>query len=291
MLSLGLLAALLLAWGVWIGRRQAGAWILLLASGYAGWTMASVAVIADHRQSLPVPAVQQALPHVVLDRTVSEVPLFTGAFADDKEGLGYGLFEQWIPRIGNWTSRATGPDVFAGDAIVIVCPTRSVTPEYQQRLVEFVAGGGRLLVLDSPDVEGSTVNSILWPFGLASSAAGAEQNAGDLTWADELGILPMPLLASCRIDGGQPLARIGETPVAAQVRHGRGLVTVVGFGSLFNDTAMGTHWLPPPEQETLQRYEILYGLLRASLPYRLQPAQVSQDLTDAPARVRSPAHD
>ena len=134
-LSLGLLAALLLAWGWWIGRRQAGAWILLLASGYAGWTMASVAVIAGHRHSLPVPAVQRALPHVVLDRTVSEVPLFTGAFADDKEGLGYGLFEQWIPRIGNWTSRATGPDVFAGDAIVIVCPTRSVTPEYQQRLV------------------------------------------------------------------------------------------------------------------------------------------------------------
>ncbi|MCU0983141.1 MAG: hypothetical protein MUF25_28610 [Pirellulaceae bacterium] len=194
--------------------------------------MASLAVLAHHRQSLPVPAMQRALPHVVLDRTVSEVPLFTGAFADDKEGLGYGLFEQWIPRIGNWTSRATGPGVFAGDAIVIVCPTRSVPPEYQQRLVEFVAGGGRLLVLDSPDVQGSvqgsTVNSLLWPFGMASSAAGSEQNAGDLTWADELGILPMPLLASCRIDGGQPLAHIGETPVAAQVRHGRGLVTVGG---------------------------------------------------------------
>jgi hypothetical protein len=290
-LSLGMLAALLLAWGVWIGRRPAGTWVLWVASGYAGWALASLAVFADHRQSLPAPAVQRALPHVVLDRTVSEVPLFTGAFADDKDGLGYGLFEQWIPRIGNWTSRATGPDVFAGDAIVIVCPTRSVTPEYQQRLVEFVAGGGRLLVLDSPDVQGSTVNSILWPFGMASSAVGAEQNAGDLTWADDLQIPPMPLLASCRIDGGQGLAHIGETPVAAQVRHGRGLVTAVGFGSLFNDTAMGTHWLPPPEQDTLQRYELLYGLLRASLPYKLHSAQVSEDLTDATAQVRVPPRD
>jgi hypothetical protein len=157
--------------------------------------------------------------------------------------------------------------------------------------VEFVAAGGKLLVLDSPDVEGSTVNSILWPFGLSSSAAGAEQNAGDLTWADEWGILPMPLLASCRIDGGLPIARIGETPVAAQVRHGRGLVTVVGFGSLFNDTAMGTHWLPAPEQETLQRYNVLYGLLRASLPYKLQSAQISEDLTDAAVLARSPAND
>ncbi len=290
-LALGLLAVVLLAWGVWIGRRQSGIWILLLASGYAGWTLASIAVVASHRQSLPVPAVQRTQPHVVLDRTVSEVPLFTGAFADDKEGLGYGLFEQWIPRIGNWTSRATGRDVFAGDALVIVCPTRSVTAEYQQRLVEFVAGGGRLLVLDSPDVQGSTVNSLLWPFGMSSSAAGAEQNAGGLTWADGRGIPPMPLLASCRIDGGQPLARIGETPVAAQVRHGRGLVTAVGFGSLFNDTAMGTHWLPPPEQETLQRYEILYGLLRASLPDKLHPAQISEDVTDATARDRTSAQD
>ena len=282
-LPLVLLAAFLLAWGLWIGRRRAIAWTLLVASGYAGWTAAATAVTANHRHGLPVPRVQHALPHVVLDRTVSEVPLFTGAFADDKEGLGYGLFEQWIPRIGNWTSRATGSDAFAGDAIVIVCPTRSIAPEFQQRLQEFVASGGRLLVLDSPDVQGSTVNSILWPFGLASTAAGAEQNTGDLTWSDTLAIPPTPLQASCRIDGGEPIARIGETTVAAQTRYRRGLVTAVGFGSLFNDAAMGTHWLPPPERETLQRYEVLYGLLRASLPFTLQRAQISQSLTNMPA--------
>jgi hypothetical protein len=167
-----------------------------------------------------------------------------------------------------------------GDAIVIVCPTRSVAPEYQQRLREFVAAGGNLLVLDSPDVTGSTANSILWPFGLASTAAGAEQNAGPLIWADSLQIPTTPLLASCRIDGGQAIAAIGETPVAAQVRYGRGLVTAVGFGSLFNDAAMGTHWLPEPEPDTLLRYRVLYGLLRAALPYRLQAAQITQSLPD-----------
>jgi len=76
------------------------------------------------------------------------------------------------------------------------------------------------------------------------------------------------LLASCRIDGGETIAHIGETPTAAQVRYGRGLVTAVGFGSLFNDAAMGTHWLPEPTEDALQRYQVLYGLLRASLPHR-----------------------
>jgi len=280
-LSLGLLSALLLAAGVWHGRRQGLDWTLLVAAGYAGWAVAAVAMIADHRRVLPVPPVRDALPHVVLDRIVSQVPLFTGAFADDKDGLGYGLFEQWIPRIGNRISRETGPQAFAGVAIVIVCPTRSVTPEYQQRLVEFVAAGGSLLVLDSPDVVGSTANSILWPFGLASTATGAELNAGPLVWAETLQIPTTPLLASSRIDGGEPIAAIGETPVAAQVQHGRGLVTAIGFGSLFNDAAMGTHWLPEPEPDTLLRYEVLYGLLRAALPHKLRAAQTSQSLTDA----------
>ncbi len=153
-LPLGLFAALLLAWGVWMGRTLGGGWMLMVALGYAGWAAAAGVTIADHRCGLPVPEVQRAEPHVVIDRTVSQVPLFTGAFADDKEGLGYGLFEQWIPRIGNWTSRRTGSEAFTGEAIVIVCPTRSVTAEYQQRLLEFVARGGRVLVLDSPDVPG-----------------------------------------------------------------------------------------------------------------------------------------
>ena len=283
---LGGLAAVGLICGAWLGRRRTGGWILCLASAYAGWAAASAGVSAGHRQTLPVPAVQRPLPHVVIERTVSEVPLFTGAFADGEEGLGYGLFEQWIPRIGNRISRAEGPDVFAGDGLVVICPTRSVADRYRQRLVDYVAGGGKLLVLDSPDVTGSTANSLLWPFGLSSSAAGAERNAGDLTWAEGMAVPSQTLAASCRIDGGQVLARIGETPVAAQVRFGRGLVTAVGFGSLFNDAAMGTHWLPPPEPETLQRYEVLYGLLRASLPYKLEPAQTGGNvvnITDSPS--------
>ena len=236
------------------------------AAALAGWTVAALAVIGIFRVSAPVPTVQRPMKHVVIDRTVSDVPLFTGAFEDDKEGLGYGMLEQWIPRVGNRISRETGEGVFQGDALVIICPTRSVSDTYRERLLRFVQSGGKLLVLDSPDVEGSTANDLLWPFGLSTSNAMATQIVGNLIWPAADGVPQLELSACCSVSGGEPIAWIGEVPVAAQVRYGEGTVTAVGFGSLFNDQAMGSHWLPEPSPEILSVYDVLYHLLRVSVP-------------------------
>jgi hypothetical protein len=73
------------------------------------------------------------------------------------------------------------------------------------------------------------------------------------------------------ITGGETLAWWGDTPVAAQARYGDGTVTAIGFGSLLNDANMGFHWLPEPEADVLRRYEVLYALLRASLPAKALP--------------------
>ena len=81
----------------------------------------------------------------------------------------------------------------------------------------------------------------------------------------------IPLEAACEITGGEPLAWLGEIPVAASVRHGAGVVTAIGFGALFNDANMGFHWLQEPDAETRQRDEVLYALLRASLPSQPRP--------------------
>ena len=120
-----------------------------------------------------------------------------------------------------------------------------------------------MLVLDSPDVEGSTANSLLWPFGLESRRTEQPPSAARLKL--RAGGPEIPLSASCRISGGETLAWFGDMPVAARVRYGKGTVTAVGFGALFNDTSMGQHWLPEPSPEIVQRYEALYVLLRASI--------------------------
>jgi hypothetical protein len=256
-------ACIALGMGLWRGRRAGVPWLLLLAAGWAGWAVGAGGVIAMHRWSLPVPPAVRPLPHVVIDRTVSEVPLFTGAFTDGEEGVGYGMLEQWIPRLGNFISRRSGAEAFLGDAIVILCPTRSVPTAYRERLVSFVRDGGRLVVFDSPDVEGSTANSLLWPFGLESRHNVTLPSEAKLKLGH--GETAASLESSCQIAGGEPLAWLGEVPVAAQVRFGQGAVTAIGFGSLYNDANMGYHWLPEPSLAILQRYETLYALLRASL--------------------------
>ena len=71
------------------------------------------------------------------------------------------------PRLGCYTVREEGPETFSGDAMVVICPTRSVPEEFRARLEQYVEQGGKLLVIDSPENTDSTANSLLWPFRLS----------------------------------------------------------------------------------------------------------------------------
>ena len=104
-----------------------------------------------------------------IDRTTSDVPLSKGPYIQEnnrwERGEGYGLFEQWISRIElrsevprgrPYTSRRTGMEVFDGDAVVVICPQRSVGPQYIERLVRYVKQeGGKLLVTDCHSTHGT----------------------------------------------------------------------------------------------------------------------------------------
>jgi hypothetical protein len=251
-------------------RTEPAVWIPLAAACCCAWSLASVATTWYGRTAMAPPTVERPMPMVTIDRQLSMVPLFTGAFADDPDGLGYGMLEQWIPRVGNCIERRTGSNLFAGDGLVVICPTRPASEDYRQQLMQFVANGGRLLVFDSPDVDNSTANSILWPFGLASNRNVPQPLDLPLRLgAETTEVVPE---ASCGIGGGEPLAQWGETVVAATTRYGEGTVTAIGCGSLFNDGNMGFHWLAEPDADTLARYEVLYALLRKALPHEQQSA-------------------
>jgi len=250
------------------GHADGELWMVLASSVVCGGAIGAVLLDCWARRQMPVPELKHPLPLVAVDRTLSQVPLSKGAYTQG-EGRGYGLLEQWIARLGYVTARRSGPEVFQADAVVVLCPTRSVSAEFRERLVHYVAQGGRLLVIDSPENEASTANSLLWPFGLSLDrdrpASGALRvvagpQAGR---ASPAGLWPgLQVQRAWSVRGGRPLAEVGAEPVAAVQRHGKGLVVAVGFGSVFNDTNMGESWMTEPDEKLRRRFDTLFAILR-----------------------------
>ncbi len=264
-LPLRLVGVSLMLLGWFTIRRRPSAWLLVLAGCLLAWATTLWLVDSAHARAMPLPQRQHALQQVVIDRTVSEVPLFTGAFSDDPDGNGYGMLEQWIPRVGGYISRRQGLDTFQGDALVMICPTRLPSQQYRSQLISWVEQGGRLLIFDSPDLPNSTANSILNLFGLSSLPGAAKPDEEDEPVRATESEASTPLLMSCEVSGGEAVATWGGTPVAARAVVGQGSVTVVGFSSLFNDANMGTHWMSEPDEELRKRYDMLFALLRSAL--------------------------
>lgn len=279
------LALLTLSAGLWVAWRRQGAWLVLVAAGTCGWVLGAEAVSASQRLSMPVPEALRPIPQVVIDRTTSDVLLSKGAYIQGEGealGKGYGMLETWIPRLGYYTVRQSGQSAFAGDALVVICPSRPVSEDFREGLMRYVADGGRVLVVDSPENAASTANSLLWPFGL--SVDHQQKRRGRLVLAD-----PWPGIdveSACQVSGGTPLARFRDMPVAAEAAYGSqgGKVVAIGFGSVLNDAGMGYRWDVDPQPEVRTRFDVLFALVR----HVVEDAQITVPPA-RPAEAEKPA--
>jgi hypothetical protein len=236
------------------GRR----WLPPLAAlTLFGWAGAVLAVRAHHPVALPLPAPRRPLTEVVVDRTLSDAPLSKCGFIKASPE-GFGIFEQWILRLGYFTARREGARAFEGRGMVILEPDRLATEAFRTRLVDYVKRGGRVLVVDSALSRQSTVNSLLHPFGLsvdmASDVAGVlEPPAG---WP------AVPVESVRTVNGGEPLFTVAGQPVGARAGFGQGAVVLIGFGARFNDDHMGITTDIEPDAAMRQVYELEFRLLR-----------------------------
>lgn len=254
-LVLGLAA---LVAGLLAARNLNATWLPLTAAGMLGATLALMLVVVGQQAAFPSPKPVRPMTEIVFDRTVSDVILCRGGFTTDGKGEGFGLVEQWVPRLGYFPKRRSGQEAFSGDALVVLCPSRSVTDQFRQQLVDYVQEGGRVLVIDSTDNTSTTANGLLWPFGLSLSAAMG--TSGRLRQAD---VWPdIAIESAFAIHGGEPFLWVGGTPVGARVKVGKGEVMAVGCGAIFNDKGMGDHWMRQPDADQRRRYDLLYSMVR-----------------------------
>ena len=236
--------------------------LVLLAAALLGWTAGCMAAVTVHRATFLPPEPKDRKVRVVIDRTVSDVPLGRGAFSEGPPDAAYGLLEQWIGRLGYVTQRRRGPEVLDGDMVVVLCPHKSVSEEFREGLVRYVEGGGRLLVIDDVDNARTTANSLLWPFGLSVHHDTGRQGLLNLAGWPVTEVGP-----AGRTEGGTPFLSIDGVPVAARQRYGQGEVMVLGCGAAFDDASLGA----VPDESCLitatpavrARSDMLFAIVRA----------------------------
>jgi hypothetical protein len=254
-----LLGLIPLSAGIVLARQRSVALLILLAAGMCGWALTAEGITALHGWNMPLPKINKPMTRVVIDRTTSDVLLSKGAYTQGN-GIGYGMMEQLIGRLGYYTIRQEGKEAFSGDALVIICPDQPVEASFREQLERYVTEGGKLLVFDSPENANSTANSLLWPFEL--SVQRKQPCKGTLTLVDNWpGI---EVLQANEIDGGKIVGKLDGRPVASISRYGKGTVMAVGFSSLFIDKNMGDveMWMVEPDAAMRLRYDTLYALVR-----------------------------
>jgi hypothetical protein len=286
--------------GLWMVREDVSSWLVLLAATACGWTLgtAATAALLAREMPLPAPVPERTMPLVVIDRTTSRVPLSNSDTNDDPTGMGFGLFEQWIPRLGYRTARAEGDALFQGDApgktaIVMLYPKVPIGEAFHRKLIEYVKKGGRLLVVDAGMNEvPSTANQILSPFGLSLDYG--ESWPGELVLKDSWPRIQVD--HAWEVHGGTSFATLnGERSVCSIVEYGKGLVMVVSFGTMFNDLHMSGPWAkanneiglwgkePTPGERA--RYDVLFAILRRLVedkPLTVPPARTAPSPSISP---------
>jgi hypothetical protein len=250
------LGVLLAAVSLILNRKSSGSRLLLLGAALFGWALAVVSVQAAHRSAYPVPKPVRPFTHVVIDRTVCDAPLSQSGFIAG-EPNGFGIFERWILRLGCFTSRRQDDGAFTGDLLVFCHPNQPVSPEFRMALRDYVAGGGKALILDSPANTQSTANLLLHPFGLTVERA--TQYRGVLSPPEGWPAITVDSACDQRAPDGR------EHAVAMTARHGQGAVTVIGFASRFTDRQMGVTGDVVPDPQLRTVYELQFSLLRSVL--------------------------
>ena len=252
------LGVVLTGWGIKAGWHYRDFWLIFFGTALFAWSTATAGVRSIHQVCNPLPKPVRPFTTVVIDRTVCSTLLSTSGFIA-AEPNGFGIFERWILRLGCFTSRREGSTVFQGDALCFLYPNKDVRSDFRVALDQYVASGGKVLLLDSPANSKSTANNLLYPFGL--TVEHTTPLRGTLSMPE--GWPSTTVDSACEIKGGTPLIHIGNTPVAATASYGRGKVMVLGFGSRFSDVQMGVTGDVIPDQPLRDVYTLQFRLLES----------------------------
>jgi len=213
-----------------------------------------------NRRNYPLPYPRTPYTRVVFEREHGDYELPLQGFTKE-HARSYEVFYQWVLRVGFYpfTGTTLEDDVKQANMVVIINPQKTFSQDERARVREYIAGGGKMLLMDNPANDGSTANELLAELGMVI------KTDRQVTLPDPYGAALMGSPAKSRglaIEGGKGLLRSVEgEPVLSAAQLGMGTAAVMTFSQLFTNPPMGGSYRVQPNQRQRDVYELQFDIL------------------------------
>lgn len=182
--------------------------------------------------------------------------------------MDYQTFYVWSQRLGYYPtlfSLNDSPDTF--DMIILVNPLRYFSETEIKKIEDYIARGGRLLVVDHPKGARSTANQIIERFGM-KIRHGQHQDAVEIYEGDtRIGTLK----SFAPVEGGKALLYVKDKGAFVSTeKFGMGIIAAMAASPSFANNEMGeTEAVPDEHQRFLYRLE--FWILSSLIEGRFEP--------------------
>ena len=213
------------------------------------------------RKAYPLPQPVTPYTKVVFEQEHGDYELPLQGFTDKAE-RSFEVFYQWVLRIGYYpfTGSTLRDDLARADILIIINPSKEFTPAEMGRVQEYLARGGKILVMDNPDNSASTADGLLAAFGMKIN----KEKKVTLPSSYNPSLMGRTMQTGAfAIEGGESLLRSPEgAPILSMAKSGRGTVAVLTFSRLFTNPPMGGSYRVMPNQQQRAIYDLEFNLLR-----------------------------
>lgn len=145
------------------------------------------------------------------------------------------------------------------EVVVIINPKKEFTSRDISQIKNYLAAGGKILLLDSPFNTTSTSNSFLSTFGVKINETKKIKSSS--LYAPLFNKDYLVDVFSSPIEGGKSIFLSSTNDViGTAIKEGKGVLVVLSFADRFTDAKMGGVESVIPDEELMQVYQLEFDI-------------------------------
>ncbi|MEW6097369.1 MAG: hypothetical protein AB1567_12745 [bacterium] len=252
-----ILGTILLVFGILNFRKKGG--VLILITPVIFMTALGMLVFTIiNKLNYPLPKPHTKPIQICFESKHSDFELPIEGFVEDNQ-RSFEIFYQWILRLSYFPIVREGVKKERSEVVVIINPKKEFTTKEVSKIKDYLALGGKVLLMDSPFNTNSTANSLLSTFGVKINHL--QKLKSSSFYAQPFNNYYPLEVSSSPIEGGEPIffATTGET-IGSIIKEGKGSLVVLSFSDRFVDANMGVVESVIPDEELLSVYQLEFDI-------------------------------